>query len=168
MGTRQQLAFVAKAEAQRFYHGRVLKAGHNLHEIIQHFPDGHIDEFDGMWCAAFVYHCCVKAGYKIPYHPSTCSCSLAGCKAWEELAKADEDIIYATTKDKLFTPAAGDIVLFDRVFMDTEHDHIGIVLKNCTSSIVIAEGNFNNVSAVVERAKNEHVRAYIRLTEARR
>jgi len=112
-----------------------------------------------------VYYCCKKAGFDIPIKPWACSCNLAGCNAWEEWAMADKNIIYATPADTDFTPAAGDIVLFDRVFENKEHDHIGVVIENHDDTIITAEGNINNVSGVIERAKDEHIRAYIRLPD---
>jgi len=165
MSTRQKLAQVAKIEAQRFFHGRVMKTEHNLHEIIKPFPKWHIEEFDGMWCAGFVYYCCIKAGLKIPIRPSECSYNLAGCGAWEALAVADARITYAPASDPDFLPAPGDIVLFDKVFQDKEHDHIGIVVENKDISIIVAEGNINNVSGVIERKKDSHIRAYIRFPD---
>lgn len=67
----------------------------------------------------------------------------------------------------LFTPSGGDIVLNDRVFMNCEHDHIGIVLEYKSSTIIVAEGNtFNdNISRIMERNKDEHIRPYIRIPE---
>ena len=44
---------------------------------------------NGLWCAAFVYHCVILAGFKILVCPKESSCSLAGCVAWEEWAQAD-------------------------------------------------------------------------------
>jgi len=166
VSTHEILAHIAKTEAQRFFHGRVMKTEHNIHEIIAPFPKFHIDEADGMWCAAFVYYCCIKAGFNIPIKPSECSCNLAGCRAWEELAIADARIVYATASDSSFIPSPGDIVLFDNVFIDQAHDHIGIVVENRDASIVVAEGNINNVSGVVERKRDSHIRAYIRLPDS--
>lgn len=79
----------------------------------------------------------------------------------------DIRIEYHRHDDKLFIPAAGDIVLYDRVFMDCEHDHIGIILENKSASILAAEGNTlnDNTSRVLEREKNEHIRAYIRIPD---
>jgi len=62
-------------------------------------------------------------------------------------------------------PEAGDIVLFDNVFINHEHDHIGIVIENKNASIIVAEGNINNVSGIVERKKDLHIRAYIRIPD---
>ena len=94
------------------------------------------------------------AGFKIPVRPEESSCSLAGCVAWEEWAQADNRIEYHSGNDNIFQPAAGDIVLFDRVFNNTDHDHIGIVLENYDDYIITAEGNVENVSRILERKKN--------------
>ena len=62
-------------------------------------------------------------------------------------------------------PQPGDIVLFDRVFANKVHDHIGIVLENRPNSLITAEGNLGNVSGVVERPKDGHIRGYISLPD---
>ena len=62
-------------------------------------------------------------------------------------------------------PAPGDIVLFDKVFIDKEHDHIGVVIENRDELIITAEGNVNNVSGIMERMKDSYIRAYIRLPD---
>jgi len=49
------------------------------------------------------------------------------------------------------------------VYENAEHDHIGIVIDIRNTSIVAAEGNFNNVSALVERNLDEHIRGFIRI-----
>lgn len=114
----------------------------NIQDIVALFQKWTVDEADGLWCAAFAYHCVLLAGFKIPVHPKECSCSLAGCASWEEWAQADNRIEYHGGDDNVFQPAAGDIVLFDRVFNNTDHDHIGIVLENDVDDIITAEGNF--------------------------
>lgn len=124
-----------------------------------------MDEANGLWCAAFVYHCVILAGFKIPVRPKESSCSLAGCVAWEEWAQADNRIECHSGNDDVFEPAAGDIVLFDRVFNNTDHDHIGIVLEDYDDYIITAEGNVENVSRILERKKDSHIRAYIRIPD---
>ena len=172
MATRQYLAEIAKFEAQRCFHGAVMKMEANIQPIIEPFParEGNgkwtLEEADGMWCAAFVYYCCTKAGFVIPIKPKECSSSnLAGCYQWEELAKGDVRITHHSTNDNNFTPEAGDIVLYDHVFIDHEHDHIGIILENKGTSLIVAEGSINNVSGIVERKKDAHIRAYIRIPD---
>ena len=86
--------------------------------------------------------------------------SLAACPAWEEWAKADHRITYVSESDE---PQSGVIVIFDHVFCDSPHDHMGIVIKVKKDILVVAEGNFNNVSCVVERKRDTHIRCYIRI-----
>jgi len=165
MVTRQKLADIAQIEALRFFHGKVMKTEPTVQPIISFFPWS-IDEADGNWCAAFVYYCCIKAGFMIPIRPKVCqSSNLAGCFAWEEWSMDDKNISYYPAGKNDFTPEAGDIVLFDNVFIDHEHDHIGIVLANKNTSIIVAEGNINNVSGIIKRKKDSHIRAYIRIPD---
>ena len=161
--TRKYLAEVAKKAAQTPFHGYIEGKESNLEPIIRFFPKWTLREADGLWCAAFVYYCCREAGFEIPIRPDACkTCHLAGCIAWEELAQGDVKIGYHK-EEECFVPEAGDIVLYDRVFENKEHDHIGIVLENGGDMILAAEGNVNNVSELVERPKDEHIRAYIRI-----
>ena len=71
-----------------------------------------------------------------------------------------------------FLPGIIEMTIFERlllvdpnVFIDHEHDHIGIVVENKDASIIVAEGNINNMSGVIERKKDAHIRAYIRLPD---
>ena len=163
--TRKYLAEVAKKAAQPPFHGYIEGKESNLEPIIRFFPKWTLREADGLWCAAFVYYCCREAGFEIPIRPDACkTCHLAGCIAWEELAQGDVKIGYHKGEEG-FVPEAGDIVLYDRVFENKEHDHIGIVLENGGDMILAAEGNVNNVSELVERPKDEHIRAYIRIPD---
>lgn len=166
--TRVTLAEVAQEKALLPFHGFLAGTESNIQPIISLFPKWNIVDADRKWCAAFVYYCCIEAGFHIPYSPDECvSCSLAGCGGWEEFALGDRRIEYHQRKDESFIPSRGDIVLYDRVFMNCEHDHIGIILENKPLSIIVAEGNtFNdNTSGVLERKKDEHIRAYIRLPD---
>lgn len=163
MCDRNKLAAIARAEAKKPYNGKLNHCASNIQDIVARFPKWSVDEADGLWCAAFVYHCVILAGFKIPVRPKEASCSLAGCVAWEEWAQADDRIAFHSGNDNFFQPAAGDIVLFDRVFNNTEHDHIGIVLENYDEYMITAEGNVENVSRILERKKNGHIRAYIRI-----
>ncbi|MBR6822441.1 MAG: GNAT family N-acetyltransferase [Clostridia bacterium] len=163
--TRKYLAEVAKKAAQTPFHGYIEGKESNLEPIIRFFPKWTLREADGLWCAAFVYYCCREAGFEIPIRPDACkTCHLAGCIAWEELAQGNVKIGYHKGEEG-FVPEAGDIVLYDRVFENKDHDHIGIVLENRGDMILAAEGNVNNVSELVERPKDEHIRAYIRIPD---
>ena len=165
MCDRTKLAVIAREEAEKPYNGKVNNSVPNIQDIVALFPKWSVDEANGLWCAAFVYHCVILAGFKIPVRPKEASCSLAGCVAWEEWAQADSRIEYHSGNDNVFQPAAGDIVLFDRVFNNADHDHIGIVLENYDDYIITAEGNVENVSRILERKKNSHIRAYIRIPD---
>lgn len=150
MCDRNKLADVAREEAERPYNGKSDNCASNIQDIAALFPQWSVEEANGLWCAAFVYHCVILAGFKIPVRPKESSCSLAGCAAWEEWAQADSRIEYHSGNDKAFHPMAGDVVLFDRVFNNTDHDHIGIVLENYDNHIITAEGNVENVSRILE------------------
>lgn len=166
MCTRAKLAEVARTEALRPFHGTLANKESNIKPIVDLFPKWSVEQADRNWCAGFVYYCCVKAGFIIPYSPKECvSCSLAGCGGWEDFAIGDKRIEYYLGSDMNFLPDAGDIVLYDRVFINLEHDHIGIVLASKKDTITVAEGNtFNdNISRILERDKDEHIRAYIRI-----
>lgn len=166
MSTKNTLAKIAKTEALKCFHGFVMQTEPNIDLIVYEFPKWSLEKADGNWCAAFVYYCCKKAGYDIPIRPSECrSCNLAGCGAWEEWALADDRMGYVLGTNDSYTPEIGDVVLFDKVFNNSEHDHIGIIIENKPNSIVVAEGNINNISGIIERKKNSHIRAYIQIPD---
>ena len=168
IATRARLAEVAKEKAQIPFHGYIDGETSNIEQIISFFPKWTLREADGLWCAAFVYYCCKEAGFEFPYRPNECrTCHLAGCPGWEEFAIGDGRIEYHKGADG-FVPEAGDIVIYDRVFIDREHDHMGIVLKKLENSIIAAEGNINNRSGITERPTDEHIRAYIRIPDGYR
>ncbi len=163
--TRKHLAEVAGKAALTPFHGFVEGKESNLEPVIRHFPGWTPREADGLWCAAFVYYCCLEAGFEIPVRPDECkTCHLAGCIAWEEFAKGDPRIAYHPGSEG-FVPEAGDIVLYDRVFENMEHDHIGIVMQDRGDAILAAEGNIDNRSGIIERPKDAHIRGYIRIPD---
>lgn len=163
--TREYLAKVAEKAAQTPFHGCIEGKESNLDPIIRFFPKWTPGEADGLWCAAFVYYCCREAGFEIPIRPDECkTCHLAGCIAWEEFAQGNVELAYHKGTEG-FIPKPGDIVIYDRVFENREHDHMGIVLKNTENTIIAAEGNLNNVSGIIERPKDEHIRGYIRIPD---
>lgn len=161
----QKLSTIAKQEAQKCYHGFVMETKTNIDEIISLFPKWEIEKWNNHWCAAFVYFCCTKAGINLPvrYPDERVPSNFAGCSAWEQWAKLPYINLWHDSNEPQFFPEAGDIVLYDRVYENAEHDHIGIVIETRNASIVAAEGNFNNVSALVERNLDEHIRGFIRI-----
>ena len=91
--------------------------------------------------------------------------NFAGCLGWEQWAKLDEYNFYRSANEPTFSPEPGDLVLFNRVFLPGAHDHIGIVLENRKESLLVAEGNVNNLSTVLERPKNSKLRGFIRIPD---
>ena len=163
--TRENLAKVARELARIPFHGELDGTASNLAPIVQLFPTWTLKEADGLWCAAFVYYCCTEAGFDFPYRPADCkTCHLGGCLGWEEFAIGDQRIDYHISAED-FIPAAGDIVIYDRVFENREHDHMGIILEKREHTIIAAEGNINNKSGIIERSIDGHIRAYIRIPD---
>ena len=163
--TRKELFRVAKDMARVPFHGTFNGLPSNLAPIVQLFPTWSVKEADGLWCAAFVLYCCRKAGFEIPYRPRECrTCHLAACLGWEEFAVGDGRIEYHKGPEA-FAPDAGDIVIYDRVFENKEHDHMGIVLEKREHALLAAEGNVGNTSGIIERLIDEHIRAYIRIPD---
>ena len=163
--TRKALAKVAEEKARIPFHGYIEGKEPNLEPVIRFFPGWTLREADGVWCAAFVYYCCREAGFEIPIRPDECiTCHLAGCIAWEEFAKGDSRIRYCEGTDASF-PQAGDIVLFDRVFCNQPHDHMGIILKRRNNTLIVSEGNIHNQSGIISRPIDGHIRACIRIPD---
>lgn len=131
--TRKKLVEIARQKAELPFHGYIEGEESNIEPMINLFPKWNIKDADKLWCAAFVYYCCIEAGFVIPYSPNECvTCSLAGCGGWEEYAIADCQIEYHK-KEETFIPKAGDIVLYDRVFIDQEHEQVKFLEKNFTN-----------------------------------
>jgi hypothetical protein len=163
---KHSLATVAETLARKPFYGNTMGLKSNLQPIVNHFAPAPHSEFDGKWCAAFVYHCCVVVGFGLPpRHPKPVSCSFASVRGWIEWAKLPPNRFYFSARNATFAPERGDLVVFDRLFMPAPHDHIGVVLAVGESKIQVAEGNVNNLSAVVERERNFHIRGYIRIPE---
>ena len=166
--TREYLAKVAEEMALIPFHGAVHGLNSNLEPIVLPFPTWNVKEADGVWCAAFVYYCCKEAGFGIPYRPDECkTCHLAGCLGWEEYALGDRRIGYYKGAEG-FVPEAGEIVIYDRVSENKAHDHMGIILEKRERTIIAAEGNIDNLSGIIERPIDGHIRAFIRIPDGYR
>ncbi len=162
---RERLAVIAADLAQIPFHGEEPGLGSNLQPLIERFPGGCLQEFDRKWCAAFVYHCCILAGFDIPpRYPPPVSCSFAGVAAWIEWAKLPGNRFYFSRRSG-FHPARGDLVIFNNVFIQEPHDHMGIVLEVRQDHILVAEGNVYNLSALLPRERDCHIRGYVRIPD---
>ena len=157
-----RLAEIAQREAQKGFHGKSPGKEPNIQEIVALFPKWSVEEADGLWCAAFVLHCCKKAGMDIPPRPVESTLSLATCPAWEQWAKADPRITYLPGNAE---PQPGNIVIFDHVFCQSPHDHMGIVIGVTEDMLSVAEGNYGNASCIVQRNRDSHIRCYIKIPE---
>lgn len=98
------------------------------------------------------------------FHESV-TCNFAGVSAWESWAKLEENNFFHECNDPSFIPEMGDIILFDYVFINQEHDHIGIIVGVEKDTLRVAEGNVGNISALVTRKRNDNVRGYIRISD---
>lgn len=161
------LAAVASAEAHRGFHGKVMGVPSNLQPIADLFPpaaDFSLDSWENCWCAAFVYYCCKKAGVKLPsrYPDARVTASFAACSAWEQWARLPDVGRYRSRYEK---PRAGDLVIYDGVFENGAHDHMGVIVAVDEGYIRVAEGNVNNVSLVVTRPLDARIRCFIRMHE---
>ena len=166
-GTKEKLVSTAYQNALLPYHGYVDGKETNLEPIIRHFPRWNVKDADGAWCAAFVYYCLIEAGFEIPYSSDECkTCSLAGCGGLEEFAMGDDRIGYYKSCEE-FSAEAGDIVIYDNVFMGREHDHTGIIVGRDADCLLVAEGDVpgTNTSGIVRRNIDEHIRCYIRIPD---
>ena len=144
-------------------------------KIIRYFPEETaFDELKKAWCAAFVYHCCLEAGLKLPLRTPHTAKEVANCRfacvvAWYEWGMANS--LCRFEKDG-FVPERGDIVIYtniipkeDKPENSTWCDHIGIVLSCTGDTLTVAEGNGGNqnVSGIVERKGDETIGCYIRI-----
>lgn len=160
-----KLAEIAKEEAMKFYHGNIMGSDSNLYIISEDFcnNDFTVDMLENCWCTVFVYYCIKRAGYKLCIKPSGVKRSLGEVGIWEQWSKLKEVNLWESDIKK---PEIGDIVLFNNVFDGNNPDHIGIVVNFSSDFIETAEGNFNNVSAIVRRSYS-CIRGYVRFSEIR-
>ena len=173
--TREKLGDVAQKLASKKIHGLLDDA--KFAEIIHYFPEeSAYDELVNAWCAAFVFHCCVKSGLKLPLRmvhnaKSISNNRLACVSAWHEWGLANGFCLYE--KDGI-VPAKGDIVIYDNIIPaerkqpdDKGFDHIGIVLSSDSKKITVAEGNCDNlnVSDICVRKRDHTIGCYIRIPD---
>ncbi|MEC0091984.1 CHAP domain-containing protein [Paenibacillus macquariensis] len=162
MNRRINLAEIAEELALRPLIGNKDKCGPDLEPILSYFPrDNPSIGFD--WCAAFVYHCCIEAGVKLPVRYSEpVSRNFAWVEAWLEWGQLFG--FYHPVSDMSFVPGQGDLIIFDNILGNGPNDHIGVVLRTEQNKIITAEGNFYNKSGIFERTQDQ-INGYIRIDE---
>lgn len=159
------LAQIAEGLARKPLRGDHNKAGADLAPILAHFTrkDPNIG-FD--WCAAFVYHCCIEAGFVIPArYPEPVRYSFAAVPAWLQWAKLPGHRFYYAARNHTYVPRRGDLIIFDKLFGVDRHDHIAVVLSAQGRYLVTAEGNVANTSGVFRRPREHCVRGFIRIPD---
>ena len=162
---RTYLAEIAEKMARKPFHGNTIGLKSNLAPITDLFPPWSAKKWNGKWCAAFVYYCCIKAGFDLPVrYPKPVTCNFAGVVAWLQWSKLPQQNFYYSRSHQNFRPDKGDIVIYDNVFIPSPHDHIGILLNCDCDRIIVAEGNVNNISNVLERRINKKIRGFIRIS----
>lgn len=168
---RMRLAAIARAEAELEPAGDVGLAGPQIEKYLSPSRETmnrragtrqYSDRSVGCsWCGAFVYYCCIKAGFEIKPEPSQfVSGSLAAVSTWHAWASLPGSPMLLAPAQ---TPAIGDIVLFDRLLEDKPLDHIGIVVGVGSDVITTAEGNVHNRGGIFTRRLDGHINSLIRL-----
>ncbi|MET1170707.1 CHAP domain-containing protein [Paenibacillus amylolyticus] len=138
-------------------------------EICRYWPDSDICKvLEANWCAAFVYHCCMKVGIKLPIRYPNRMYRLAGVGAWLDWAQLAETGFFYRDMQEGFEPERGDIVIYEKLLTDNSHDHIGIVLACDGDQLLVAEGNTDNknYSSVLYRERGHCILGYIRVDES--
>jgi hypothetical protein len=131
--------------------------------------NGHYDKYSDTrigypWCCAFVYYCCLQAGFTFPPKPMPeHRWTLGAVRVWYDWAILPENHFFFPAADRERVPEPGDLVLFDHLIEDVNLDHIGIVVAVNDAILTTAEGNFHNRSGVFERPATDQIHGYIRL-----
>ena len=170
-GSRELLAQVAEREAALGLEGNSDMAGPAIERYLSVFRDAinrnagttqYSDVTVGYpWCCAFVYYCCLQAGFRIPPKPmETYRWTLASVPSWFHWSQSEG------TFHKTASTAAeiGDIVLLNNADVGQPLDHLGIVVAVRRDHVLSAEGNNRNRAGVFARAYTQ-MEGYVRLPE---
>ena len=168
---RTRLALIARAEAEFEPTGDVNRAGPQIEKYLSLFREtmnrrARTRDYSDLsigysWCGAFVYYCCVKAGFQIMPEPSALvNGSLAAVSTWHEWASLPGNCLLVAADG---APEVGDIVLFDHLLEDKPLDHLGVVVGVGSDSLTTAEGNVHNRGGVFTRRLDKHINSYVRL-----
>jgi len=173
--TQNKVADIAEMLAQKNIKGEADNTDYM--DIIKYFPEkSAFNELDHAWCAAFVYHCCVKAGLVLPLRTPHTAKEVANCRfacvaAWYEWANKHG---YCHYEKDGYTPERGNIVVYNNIIPcedksqnSTWCDHIGIVLTCKADTITVAEGNIGNknISGIIDRKRDDTIGCYIKIPE---
>lgn len=141
-------------------------------DIIKYYPEpSAFNELKNNWCAAFVYHCTLMAGLKLPIKQPPYKYRFAGVGTWYEWATDHHFCFYEADG---FIPSRGDIVIYNNIIPPENkqknspwHDHIGIVLSCEKEYLLVAEGNMNNenVSGLIKRKRDNTIGCFVRIPD---
>ncbi|WP_342551368.1 GNAT family N-acetyltransferase [Paenibacillus sp. FSL R7-0652] len=137
-------------------------------EICKYWPDTDIYAvLKANWCAAFVYHCCMQVGIKLPIRYPNHTYRLAGVGAWLDWSRSSETGFFHNDREGGFKPGRGDLVIYEKLLSDDSHDHIGIVLSCEDDYLLVAEGNVDNqnYSGIINRSRERCILGYIRISD---
>lgn len=172
MPSHRLLAEIASREAAQHFAGNAQKAGPAIEKYLSTLRDAlnanaetskYSDTAVGFdWCGAFVYYCCLEAGFHFPPKPDpSYRYTLGAVPAWRHWAVRGGFFHPSYSS----TPEPGDIALYNRACSDQPLDHIGIVLQASDEGILSAEGNLSNRTGIVLRNLSQ-VDGYARLPES--
>lgn len=158
-----KLARIAEAEARKNYHGNTVAAIGTLQPIASLFAgqkDVTEETLDADWSGAFVYLCVSLAGLPIPAHypDPRIGGSFTTALAWARYARLPKIRMWHSPAEE---PEVGDLVVMEQG--EGKPLQIGVVLSVSEEMLETAEGNYHNHSALVERARDEHILGYVRL-----
>jgi len=168
--SRDELARVAREEALLGLRGGVGMAGPEIERYLSVFRDalnlnGATDRYSDPsvgyhWCGAFVYYCCLQAGFPVSAKPvPSYRYTLAAVPAWHHWATATN--IFHPSPD---AGQLGDIALYNHVYDNNPLDHIGIVVETSPDAVLSAEGNNNNQTCLFPRP-HDCIAGFVRLPE---
>jgi len=169
--SRRKLASIARQEAELQLRGNANRAGSAIERYLSVFREAlnlncettrYSDLNTGYrWCCAFVYYCCLQAGFRFPPKPELdYRYTLAAVPAWHHWAMTDGFLLPADSA----TPEAGDIVPFNCVDVGQPLDHIGIALEITPAFVLCAEGGNENRTGLFERPFT-CIAGYVRLPQ---
>ena len=170
--TRRLLASIARREAECERAGNDDQAGPEIERYLAVFRDamnehGSTTLYSDLnvgyhWCCAFVYYCCLQAGFRFPPKPVENSrTALAAVPAWQQWASREG--FYHPVRQAL--PQIGDIALFNHVYNGNPLDHLGVVVEVTPSGVLCAEGNLRNRTGLIKRPL-ACIDGYVRLPES--